>query len=384
MAIIEVPNHGMVEFPDSMSDADIVSAIKKTALDYTPPVQFPIKMGKDAWPDDLRSELQGASWGARNYAGAGTALSNIWEGAKQFVGKGDQQAIENNKIMEDEAPIGALAGNVALTAVPFAKAGSGFKAAGTVGAGFGLAQPVSGEQSLSNILQGKAINTGLGGLSSAAGQFLANKALSGVSGALSGIREKVKDKAAQFAASETASARGVAGNAAQNAYRQLEHLRELGANRALTDAEAMTVKTLERELAEKTLEKLMPAAALKESTAAAYKEAMETEADRAAKYAADKLSGTEAKQQFMARLKRYGPAAAGGIIGNMLLPGLGGSVGGAATGLVLRPAIRSMVNLSKNPAVQHGMLSPFENSKLFTSPAFPISSLLTAEGLLGQ
>lgn len=37
MPTIDVPNHGLVEFPDSMSDADIVSAIKKTALDYKPP-----------------------------------------------------------------------------------------------------------------------------------------------------------------------------------------------------------------------------------------------------------------------------------------------------------------------------------------------------------
>ena len=32
--IIEVPNYGQVEFPDGMSDADIVSAIKKTSMGY--------------------------------------------------------------------------------------------------------------------------------------------------------------------------------------------------------------------------------------------------------------------------------------------------------------------------------------------------------------
>jgi hypothetical protein len=40
-----------------------------------------------------------------------------------------------------------------------------------------------------------------------------------------------------------------------------------------------------------------------------------------------------------------------------VLPGLGGAVGGAATGLVLRPAIRSMVRLLQNPALQHKLLS---------------------------
>ena len=34
MPIIEVPNFGQVEFPDSMSDGDIVAAIKKNALNY--------------------------------------------------------------------------------------------------------------------------------------------------------------------------------------------------------------------------------------------------------------------------------------------------------------------------------------------------------------
>ena len=111
---------------------------------------------------------------------------------------------------------------------------------------------------------------------------------------------------------------------------------------------------------------------------------MKTEVARAQKYAVEKLSRSEINQQIMARLKRYGPAAVGGMLGNMVFPGLGGAVGGAATGLVLRPALRSMVNLSKNPAVQHGLLSPLQSSALLTKPVLPISSLLLGDYLLGQ
>src|SRR6185503_15259758 len=74
----------------------------------------PQKIGAQAFPDFLKAELANADWGTRNIAGFGTALSDLWEGAKQFVGKGDAQQIEANKIIEHAAPVGAVAGNVAM------------------------------------------------------------------------------------------------------------------------------------------------------------------------------------------------------------------------------------------------------------------------------
>lgn len=136
----------------------------------------PIKIGADAFPDALRQVLQDTEWGNRNIAGAGTALSDIYQGAKQFIGLGDKQAIDNNKIIQSEAPIGAFAGNAALTAIPFGLAGNSLKAAGAVGAGFGALQPVEGAQTLQNIAQGKGINTAIGGVTGVAGQTVANKA----------------------------------------------------------------------------------------------------------------------------------------------------------------------------------------------------------------
>ena len=44
--VIEVPNYGQVEFPDDMSDDQIVQAIKKTAMGYKEPTKQPTGAGK--------------------------------------------------------------------------------------------------------------------------------------------------------------------------------------------------------------------------------------------------------------------------------------------------------------------------------------------------
>jgi hypothetical protein len=136
----------------------------------------PAKIGREGFKDILKKELADANPFTRNLAGAGTALSNLYEGAKQFVGAGDQRRIEENKIIEQAAPVGAFLGNAALAAVPFAAVGNSLKAAGAVGAGFGALNPVEGEQTLGNIVQGKLQNAAIGGALGAGGQALANKA----------------------------------------------------------------------------------------------------------------------------------------------------------------------------------------------------------------
>jgi len=141
-----------------------------------PPITEPVKIGAEAYPDTLRTELRDAGWAKRNIAGAGTALSNAWEGAKQFVGQGNQRRIDENRIIEQEAPVGAIAGNVALTAVPLARAGTAYKTAAAVGAGLGALAPVAGEQTAGNIITGKLGNAALGAGAGVVGQALANKA----------------------------------------------------------------------------------------------------------------------------------------------------------------------------------------------------------------
>jgi hypothetical protein len=153
---------------------DAPSSSGFTLLDDPKPT--PMKTGREGFKDILKKELENANPFTRNLAGAGTALSNLYEGAKQFVGAGDQNRIEENKIIEQAAPVGAFLGNAALTAVPFAAVGNSLKAAGAVGAGFGALNPVEGEQTLGNIVQGKLQNAAIGGALGAGGQALANKA----------------------------------------------------------------------------------------------------------------------------------------------------------------------------------------------------------------
>lgn len=397
IARFEMPDGRIARFevPDGTTPEQAQAMIRSELPNVSAPSE-PVKIGKDAFPDTLREVLRDTDWGTRNIAAAGTSLSNLLEGGKQlvqgselynlatkgrFAKPGDAKpssAGAENAIIRDEAPFGGIAGDVAVTAPLFAIGGPSVPMAAGIGSTYGGVQPADTEGQ-------RFASSTIGGIAGGAGQWGANKMASGLfSKKLSAIEQKVKDKAVQVAESETASARSAAGNAAQDAYRQLEHIRELGSYRALTPDEALIAHKLEQELAGKAVDKLLPAAARKEATSEAYKEAMKTEAERAAEYAAAKLSGNEVKQQVMARLKRYGPAALGGAVGNLIFPGLGGTVGGAATGLVLRPAIRSMVNLSKNPAVQHGLLSSANSSLKFAGPALPVTSLLAAEGLLGR
>lgn len=369
------------KFPQykDLNDIQLASALHKKYYADMPFPEFSEKVGltalEEAKAREQYSPTAGMSTTDKLLAGAGKAFTDISRGAAQIAGFGPSRA-DTDETKRLDAPlmdtkagvVGNIGGNIAA-AIPAAFIPGANTAVGAslVGAGLGALQPVGADDSRFN----NTMTSGALGLAGYGSGRLLGKSVAAASRKMGDIERRVAEKAATQAASETASARSAAGNAAQNAYRQLEHLRELKAARPLTADEALVVARLEKELAEKALEKLMPAAAQKETTAAAYREAIETEAARAAKLAAEKLSGKEVKTQVMARLKRYGPAAVGGMIGNMIFPGLGGSVGGAATGLVLRPAIRSMFNLAKNPAVQHGLLSPLANAGMLANPATP-------------
>ena len=170
--LIEVPGMGQVEFPDGMTDDQIAGAIKRNGA--MEKARKPI--GADAFGLFLREELQNADLGTRNIAAFGTGLSDLWERGKQLIGRGDRQAIEANKIMQDEAPVGGALGKLAVSAAPFALAGNSIKAAAAIGGGLGFAEPVAGEQTLANIASGTALNTAAGAGLSAIGQVAANKA----------------------------------------------------------------------------------------------------------------------------------------------------------------------------------------------------------------
>lgn len=134
--------------------------------DFAPKTKPPEFSGT-SWKDFLKTELENADFGTRNIAGFGTALSNLVEGAKQLVGYGDKQKIEANKIIEESAPVGAVLGNAAMTAIPFGLVGNSVKGAAAVGAGINALQPAD-----SLLERGK--NAAIGGLVAGAGQKVAN------------------------------------------------------------------------------------------------------------------------------------------------------------------------------------------------------------------
>lgn len=146
--------------PEGMTQAQLMELIS--------PKPQPVNVGASGFGDALRETLGEQSWLGRNLAGAGTALSNVYQGVKQMAGKGDSQAIEANRIMAEEAPVGALAGNVAMLAptamIPGANTVAG---AGVIGAVNGLVQPTMGDESR---LQNTVVGGVLGGVSQYAGQ----------------------------------------------------------------------------------------------------------------------------------------------------------------------------------------------------------------------
>lgn len=76
----------------------------------------PLKLGKEGFADSLRQTLAETDWGTRNIAGMGSAAVSAWEGIKGMAGKSDPEQVANQKIIAESAPIGNLAGNMAILA----------------------------------------------------------------------------------------------------------------------------------------------------------------------------------------------------------------------------------------------------------------------------
>lgn len=315
---------------------------------------------------------EGMSWGENALAGAGKAFVDVGRGVGQMLGLVDQSSVDDAKrldaaLLDTGIMGGGLAGNIGanmLTAL--IPGGNTVKGAALVGAGLSALQPTAtGESRINNTLIGGGL--GAGGALAAKG---IGKGLEAAKGRMSTLTAKVEAKAAADAAAETASARSYAGNAAQNAYKQMQVLAAKAEQGALSPDEAAVWKSLQEEYLRKAQEKLIPAATAKEISAKAFKEAIDTEADRAAALAADRLSGKEAKSQVMARLKRYGPAAIGGALGGAAFGGAG-AVAGVPIGLYLRPALHATARMMKNPAVQYQALRPIAGSGLLDDLSDP-------------
>lgn len=119
------------------------------------------------------------SWLEKKRDGLATAPINAYLGIKQMFGglsPTEQSVLAQNKQAEKDAPVTSFGSNV-LTAIPamFVPGANTVVGAGLVGGGLGLAQPVQGDQSLSNILSGKLMNTSVGMLTGMGSQAAGNK-----------------------------------------------------------------------------------------------------------------------------------------------------------------------------------------------------------------
>lgn len=360
MATYRVKSPDGVEWDINAPDGATEDAVMRYAR-----AQWANKSKKpDYKPADPTEDM---SVGEQALAGAGKAFVDLGRGIGQMTGLVSQAEIDEAKKLD--APLmdtgAGVAGNIGanmLTAL--IPGGNTVKGAALVGGALSAVQPTAtGESRAQNAATGLAL--GAGGALAAKG---IGKGLSAAKGRMANLAAKVEAKAAADAAAETASARSAAGRAAQDAYKQLEHLRELDAVGALTPEQTQVFKELSEELAKKAQEKLLPAAAAKKEAAAAFREAIETEAERAAKLAADRLSGTEAKNQVLARAKRYWPGVVTGIAGATIGGPAGALIGGSA-GLAARPMFHATRRMLQNPAVQYQMLRPIAGSGLLADLA---------------
>ena len=81
--IVEVPRHGEVEFPSSMSDADVIAAVKRlsTTISATsPPSRYGAweKLGHEDTPEERANAV--------NLLGGGVAAGPAWTAAKGAIG----------------------------------------------------------------------------------------------------------------------------------------------------------------------------------------------------------------------------------------------------------------------------------------------------------
>lgn len=249
-----------------------------------------------------------------------------------------------------EAYIPAEIGGAALSmAIPGLGIAKGAKLAGTAGkmavlggvSGLGASEADLTSMDPEEYAQAgldTAIGIGVGGTAGALGhgiqkgaQYVGGKLVAGAASRTAKAQAKAAEMAAKESDEAIASARSLAGRTAQDAYKQLEHLRELKALRGLSPEEKTVFGDLSRELGGKAREKLLPANAAKDAAATAYGEAVASRAATEAVRTAELLKPSVGKSSWEL-FKSYGEpligAYGGQQIGEMFdSPTLGGGVG---------------------------------------------------------
>lgn len=132
--------------------------------------QEPAKIGMDALGDTVRDEMRGRDWATRNIIGAGSAVTSAWEGLKGLVGQSDPAQVAATKAMSQEAPVGRIAGEVAMLAPTLAILGAATaRGAAAIGG-------VTGSALTPGDWKERALAGGLGAAGGAAGTLLSRGA----------------------------------------------------------------------------------------------------------------------------------------------------------------------------------------------------------------
>lgn len=258
---------------------------------------------------------------------------------------------------------GEVIGSVALPGGPAKSLGR----AALQGAGFGAAYGVGGsdETDLARLIR----DAGIGGL---AGGVLGGVAhgvakLPGAVRDLAGRKaaaadEAISSLAAKEGSAPTASARSAAGRDAQNAYRQLENLRDTGRLAELRGPEEDIARKLTAELADSAEANLAPAAAKKAESASVLRDVAQAEPQRVAE-AAERIG--DPMNQIKPLLKRYalpiGAGAYGALTGDDSMDRLArfGVFGLAGRGI--GPTALAVLRRARHPSVQRSAMGLLES-----------------------
>lgn len=286
---------------------------------------------------------------------------------------------------------GEIAGMLGSGVVGGAAVGAASKLAAPVARGVGALSTLAKAKPLAAAIAGGAAQGGLYGAGSSNADSAAGVALdtlvgmglgagggalghavgAGAKAATGGLRrlasgraakatEQIGELAKAAADEQTKSARSAAGRAAQDAYRQMEHLRDLGHQGRLTPEQQKVFLELTEELGGKAQEKLLPAAADKASSTAAYKDVLESESARVAE-AAKRIGNP--MNQLKPRLKRYALPLAGGLAGMLLGEGNPLSAGaGLLAGRGISPTVQALARMAKHPSVQRSIWNALESA----------------------
>lgn len=180
---VDVPGLGPVDFPDGMPHADMEKAIKRSMT---------AKAGSMA--------IEGTGPMERGLIGAGKAVSDLWQGAQQLVGKANTNDVQETRdrdaaLMKTTAgQVGNFAGNVGM-AVPtmFVPGVNSYTGAALLGGAQGLLQPTTeGESRGTNTLLGAA-----GGVAGQGAGNLVGRAIRPVQSELTGEEARLAAEAAR-------------------------------------------------------------------------------------------------------------------------------------------------------------------------------------------